>query len=121
MRMPTVKTLSAIPDADHARMRAILKTPREQLRALPECADYPAGRASYRQLRMYALGKAAHTYGVEYCQVEDTMGMHADDYAEYLNTGDSYVPTVIYWRGNYRVQSVGDFIETMERQGVKFK
>lgn len=34
--------------------------------------------------------------------------------------GETYAPTVIYWRGQYRVQSVGDFIETMQRQGVRF-
>ena len=27
---------------------------------------------------------------------------------------------VIYWRGAYRVQSLGDFVETMERQWVHF-
>ena len=51
---------------------------------------------------------------------EDSRGIGSEEYAEYLNAGDSYADTVIYWRGNYRVQSVGDFIETMERQGVKF-
>lgn len=43
------------------------------------------------------------------------------EYADYLNAGDSYTPTIIFWQGNYRVQSIGDFIETMERRGVKFK
>ena len=28
--------------------------------------------------------------------------------------------TIIYWRGRYRVQSLGDFVETMGRQGVRF-
>jgi hypothetical protein len=124
MRMPTIKTLSAIPDADHACMRAILKMSRAQLLQIPVCEArdrecYHPPKTWY--LRMTALNEAARTHGVESCQVEDTIGMHADDYAAYLNTGDSYVPTLIYWRGAYRVQSLGDFVETMERQGVKFK
>lgn len=47
-------------------------------------------------------------YGVETINI-------GNEYADYLNVGETYQRTVIYWRGNYRVQSVGDFIETIER------
>jgi hypothetical protein len=118
MRMPTVKTLQSIPDADHKRMREILKMTRTELLCIPVCEARDS--ECYHppktwDLRMAALNEAARTFGYESCESENR------EYAEYLNTGDSYVPTIIYWRGRYRVQSVGDFIETMERQGVHFK
>lgn len=124
MRMPTIKSLSAIPDADHARMRAILKMNRRELSAIPECAARIAECYSAPctwDLRMIALNSAARSHGVEFAQVSETLGMRESDYAAYLNVGDSYVPTVIYWQGRYRVQSVGDFIETLERRGVHFR
>lgn len=117
MPHPTVKTLSQIHDADHEAMRRILKMNRAELLATD------AGAARRREclapvpnwdLRMHALNAAARTHGVE--------GVRASNgwYADYLNTGDSYAPTIIRWNGRYRVQSIGDFIETMERRGIRF-
>ena len=59
--------------------------------------------------------KACQIVGVEGVEEAKT-GLYAD----YLNTGDTYAPTVIYWRGAYRVQSLGDFVEIQERQGYRF-
>ena len=65
-------------------------------------------------LRMHCLNACdPGLFGIEGIQA-------GDEWATYLNTGDSYAPTIIFWRGNYRVQSLGDFIETMERQSVHF-
>lgn len=66
-------------------------------------------------VRLTVLNALGETHGIE--SAETTRG----EYASYLNTGDMYAATLIYWRGAYRVQSVGDFIETMERQGVNFQ
>lgn len=65
-------------------------------------------------VRLTALNALSEFYGVESAKTVD------DEYAEYLNSGDTYAETLIYWRGRYRVQCLGDFIETMERNGVKF-
>lgn len=118
MKFPSLKTLSRIHDADHKEMRRIGKLSRAKL--IETCpAAFERDRASYRThktyvLRMEALDAAARTYGVESAQ--STNG----EYVEYLNTGETYADTIIYWRGNYRVQSFGDFVETMERQGIRF-
>lgn len=64
---------------------------------------------------MHCLDAAARTYGTE------TMRAKNGEFADYLNAGDTYAPTIIYWRGRYRVQDVGTFLETMERTGVKFQ
>jgi len=103
---------------DAKQARAILKMPHAEL------SVHPAGLARIREclnppkwwdVRMHVLNSIdPGLYGVESAQ--SVSGEHA----EYLNTGDTYAPTLIYWRGFYRVQSLGDFIETMERQGVRF-
>lgn len=117
MRLPSIKTLSAV-FSDPKEARSILEMTHAQLRELP------AGAARIREcyhatkwwdVRMHCLNAIENgLHGLE--SIESTNG----EYAEYLNAGDSYTPTMIYWRGSYRVQSVGDFIEIMERQCVQF-
>lgn len=116
--MPSIKTLSeAFPD-NAKEAREVLLMNREQLEA------HPVGAARVREcyhapmnwdLRMHILNSIGNFHGVE--SLEGTRG----EWAEYLNAGDCYACTVIYWRGRYRVQTLGDFIEAMERQGIKFK
>lgn len=117
MRLPSVKTLSAV-FTDPTQARAILEMTHVQLRELPagaarihECHHAP----KWWDVRMHCLNAIDDgLHGLE--SVQSVNGA----YAEYLNTGDTYAPTLIYWRGAYRVQSIGDFIETMERQSVRF-
>lgn len=116
--MPSIKTLEqAFPD-NAREARAVLKMSREGLEL------HPIGAARIKQcyhapmtwdLRMSILDSIGGFYGVE--SLEGTRG----EWAEYLNTGDMYACTIIYWRGRYRVQSLGDFIETQERKGKRFK
>lgn len=117
MRLPSVKTLSAV-FADARRARQILEMTRAQL------LELPAGSA-----RFAACLHAPRTYDIRmHCLDALESGLHGveavkstgGEYADYLNAGDSYAATLIYWRGAYRVQSLGDFIETMARRGVAF-
>lgn len=117
MRLPSIKTLSQVFN-DPKQARAILEMSRAQLLALPagaararECLNPPK---TY-DVRMHCLNAIdAGLHGLE------SVRSRTDEYAGYLNTGDSYAPTLIYWRGVYRVQSVGNFVETMARAGVHF-
>lgn len=118
MRFPTIKTLRRIHDADHARMRAIGKMTRQELLDIAvcwECERASYGRQPTHYLRLLALNETARCHGIE--NIESVGG----ELVEYLNAGDIYAPTLIRWRKCYRVQSIGDFIETMERSGVRFK
>ena len=118
MRIPSVKTLSLVFD-DAKKARTIFEMKRTQL------LETEAGAARYK-----ACYHAPKTYDIR-LHVLNALddGMHGvesmqsvnDEYADYLNTGDTYAPTIIYWRGNYRVQSIGDFIETLERQHIYFR
>lgn len=117
MKLPSIKTLSQVFD-NPKQARAVLEMTHEQLRAHPagsaritECYHAP----KWYDVRMHVLDSLDNgLYGLE--SIQSTNG----EYADYLNAGDTYNPTVIYWRGSYRVQSIGDFIETMQRQSINF-
>jgi hypothetical protein len=109
MNLPSIKTLSRVfEDPKHARK--ILEMTRAQL------AELPAGSARIAEcyhapktydVRMHCLDAIdPGLYGLE--SIESESG----EYADYLNTGDSYADTLIYWRGRYIVASVGAFVET---------
>ena len=108
MRLPSVKTLSSV-FGDKARdARAILEMTRAQLEALPagaararECYHPPA---TY-DLRLTCLDALGESYGVECFETSRGEAVH------YLNTGDTYAPTLVRFRGTYRVASWGDLAE----------
>lgn len=114
---PSIKTLSKV-FSDPKKARAIFEMSRTQL--LETTAGDARDKECYHapktyDLRLHVLNACdSGLHGVE--AVQSAGG----EYADYLNTGDTYAPTVIYWRGRYRVQSLGDFVETMQRQGVQF-
>ena len=118
MKTPAIKTVSQV-FTDPKQAKKILQMTRSELLETPagkardlECFNAPK---TY-DLRLTALNAIEPgLHGVE--SVESNNG----EYADYLNSGDIYNPTLIYWKGTYRVQSLGGFIETMERQGVIFK
>ena len=118
MKTPSIKTLSQV-FTDAKQAKKILQMTRAELLELPavqwrmkNCLNPPANY----DLRLTALNSIdSAVFGVESIKSEK------GEYASYINTGDVYNTTIIYWHQNYRVQSLGDFIETMERQGVIFK
>lgn len=114
--LPSIRTLSQV-FSDPKQARAILEMNRAQLEALPagaarvqECYHAP----TTPDVRLHCLAACGELHGVEGVQSQN------GEWADYLNAGDTYAPTLIRWRGRYRVQSLGDFIETMERQHVNF-
>lgn len=116
-RLPSVATLAQV-FADPKQARRILEMTRAELEQteagaarVRECLNPPA---TY-DVRMHVLNACdAGLHGVE------SISLHGGcDFAEYLNTGDTYAPTLIRYNGRYRVQSVGDFVETLERRGVR--
>lgn len=107
---PSVKALRAItPDlATAKRAKAILLMPRDELESLPagaarvaECYHSP----STPDVRMHVLNDLLATHGAEV--------FHTDrgEPVMYLNAGDTYAPTLVRFRGNYRVACWGDIAE----------
>lgn len=122
MRTPSINTLSSIFDDKAKQAKRALTCSREDLLST-ETAAYECQRASYGKrstnyLRLVELNDLGDFHGVE--RVECENGQYEGAYARYLNAGDIYNGTLILWQGNWRVTTLGDFVETMERRGVRF-
>ena len=107
-RLPSVRTLRVVFGNRAREARAILEMPRSRLEALPagaarvrECYHPPATS----DLRLTCLDALGETFGVESFQLRD------GSYCDYLNTGDTYTPTLLLVRGRYRVACWGDIAE----------
>jgi hypothetical protein len=110
MITPSIKALRAItPDIATAKQaKAIFLMSRSQL------AETPAGAARIAEcyhppktydIRMHALDALLGTHGVE--GFESARG----GTVMYLNAGDTYTPTIVRFRGHYRVACWGDIAE----------
>lgn len=115
MNTPSIKTLASV-FSEPKKAKKILSMSRAELveteggaRRLAGCYGPPK---TY-DLRLHALD--AIEPGLHGLESVETVG---GEFVEYLNAGDTYAPTLIYWRGRYRAQSLGDFIE---RSRVSFK
>lgn len=111
MRKPSIKTLQTLPGVDRAKareLRAILEARREELEAMPAgealiCASWYS--PTTRKLRLACLDAALGTYGAE------AFWTRRGELVEYLNAGDTYTPTIVHFRGIYRVACWGDIAE----------
>ena len=118
IRFPSIETLSRIaptPDAAKAARLAFITRAHYLLAELPGAREYAQqcwSAPGTETLRMHALNAALETHGIESMRI-------GNQYADYLNAGDPYIETIIFYGGHYRVQCVGDFIEAMERRGYK--
>jgi hypothetical protein len=109
MNLPSIKTLAEVFGDRAKEARAILEMDRAQL------LDLPAGRARAREcynppstldLIMTCLNALdCGTYGVE------AFRTRRGRWCEYLNTGDTYAPTLMHYRNRFRVASWGDIAE----------
>lgn len=108
MSLPSVKKLAEIFGDKAKEARRILESDYAELLELPEnenlvrqCLNAP----SRMQLRLNALNTLGQFHGVEYADNDD------GELLRYLNVGDTYAGTLVYWRGGFRVSSLGDIVE----------
>jgi hypothetical protein len=108
MKTPSIKTLRQVFDEKASIAKSILQMTRAQLVELPagaarvaECYHPPK---TY-DIRMHCLDALAGSYGVESFELKN------GTYCDYLNTGDTYSPTLVRVNGFYRVASWGDIAE----------
>lgn len=66
--------------------------------------------------KLYVLDKLLHTHGIESIYAKEECIL------DYLNTGDSYIPTIVYLHQSrtFRIQSIGDWIEKHDPKGTKY-
>ena len=105
--LPSVRTLRAVFGDQAQQARAILEMSRRELEALPAGAARLAecfNPLATSDLRMECLDALAGTCGVEAFETRH-------GWCEYLNAGDTYAPTLLRFRGRYRVATWGDIAE----------
>ena len=107
MRTPSIKTLRTIFGDNAKQAKELLTMSRYQL------IDTPVGQARYQEfyyrpttadIRMECLNALGDFHGVEVFDTRKGLCM-------YLNSGDTYTPTLIYFDGSYRVACWGDIAE----------
>ena len=116
MNKPSIKTLDRAFPGKGKALRLLLDSA-SAVRLHP--AAIARDSAAYNPhtigtLRLEALNAVAETYGVEYCNRADNPMDRMDWHPtfEYLNTGDSYTPTIIrFANGRYIVADVGSIVE----------
>tara|TARA_R110000868_G_scaffold96010_2_gene264107 strand:+ start:1077 stop:1412 length:336 start_codon:yes stop_codon:yes gene_type:complete len=107
MRTPSIKALRALFGDNAKQAKTLLTMTRLELIAtttgavrVSECYHRPQ---TY-DIRLTCLNDLGNFYGVE--GFETKLGN-----CFYLNTGDTYTPTLIYFNGNYCVACWGDIAE----------
>ena len=108
-RSPSAAALEREFPGEGERLKAILLMSRAELDSLP--AGNARNRECYHRpttsdVRLHCLNAEMDgAFGVESFQTDK------GETVEYLNTGDTYSPTICRFRGNYLISSWGDLAE----------
>lgn len=108
MRKPTVKSLAVVFGDNAKQARKVLEMDKAQLTVAFDEAGLNKGyhnTPSKKDMRMLLLDKLADTSGVE------AVALGNGEIVDYLNSGDTYTPTLVFWRGNYLVTDWGTLVE----------
>jgi hypothetical protein len=84
-------------------------------------ADAKAIRHAMENRLGGTLNRLLEGYGWEYVYHATETGQFGEPEMvfKYVNTGDTYSATVVSYQGRYRVTTMGDMIESLERRGVQ--
>jgi hypothetical protein len=127
-RVPSPKILARDLQIDAAtakKLHAVLKGDDDTIDDVlgpSNVLTYQGGRARTRGLAIQAADKLLDTHGVEEAR---RGGMYSDEPSshdfEYLNTGDTYAPTLLFRGRRVWISSWGDEVEALERRGIRFE
>ena len=105
--LPSVRTLRAVFGDNATQARKVLEMSFAELCStvhgaarVAECYHTP----TVSDVRMHVLDALAGTHGVE--SFDTRAG-----WCDYLNAGDTYAPTLVRFKGRYRVTTWGDIAE----------
>jgi len=119
MNFPSVKTILPLCDKTNDQnlsakvVRGLIDgtlDPDDTSTAVREWTRQCYNQPSKHERVMCAINDVLKGYGVE--AIHTNRGV-----AEYVNFGDTYALTVLYFQGRYMVTSWGDFVERQERRG----
>lgn len=107
-RSPSIEAIEVEFPGKGKLAKAIFRMRRAELETLPagearirECYNPP----TTSDVRLHCLDALLGTFGVEAFQTKN------GTWVEYLNTGETYSPTIVRMNGNYRIASWGDIAE----------
>lgn len=107
-RSPSTQAIEAEFPGKGKLAKAIFRMRRSELETLPagearirECYNPP----TTSDVRLHCLDALLGTFGVEAFQTRN------GTWVEYLNTGETYSPTIVRMNGHYRIASWGDIAE----------
>lgn len=107
-RSPSIEAIEAEFPGKGEAAKAIFRMRRAELETLPagearirECYNPP----TTSDIRLHCLDALLGTFGIEAFQTRN------GTWVEYLNTGDTYSPTIVRMNGHYRIASWGDIAE----------
>jgi len=105
---PSEKKLEEVFPGYGKKLKEVFKMTREELIKLPagkrrvdECFHPP----KTCDIRMNCLDEVLNTCGVESLRLKN------GQFADYLNTGDTYASTIIFVKGRYCIGCWGDLVE----------
>jgi len=108
-RSPSVASIESAFPGKGKLAKAIFRMRRSELESLPaglarirECYNPP----TTSDVPLHFLDEFPGTFGIEAFQTRN------GTWVEYLNTGDTYAPTIIRMNGHYRIASWGDIAES---------
>ena len=108
-RSPSIAAIESEFPGKGKLAKAIFRMRRSELETLPagearirECYNPP----STSDVRLHCLNEVLETFGIEAFQTRN------GTWVEYLNTGDTYAPTIVRINGHYRIASWGDIAES---------
>lgn len=70
---------------------------------------------SMHEIKMNLLDELLKSYGIEFINLEPENYFHPNG-IEYLNMGDTYTDTLIYFNGRYSIGCWGDYLEYWENK-----
>lgn len=107
-RSPSIEAIESEFPGKGKLAKAIFRMRRAELETLPagesrirECYNPP----TTSDVRLHCLDALLGTFGIEAFQTRN------GTWVEYLNTGETYSPTIVRMNGNYRIASWGDIAE----------
>jgi len=71
-------------------------------------------RPTTPEIAMAMLNEAIEGHGIEAVFTTDSVPVFS-----YVNTGDSYNPTIVKFRSRFILTTVGDMVEYVEQQGIE--
>lgn len=113
MRLPSVKKLREVFGDNAKKAREILEcNDYTELCSMP--CNFEMVRRCYHSPKRYALKmNALNSLGDNKGSFHGVEGISNidDEWLTYLNAGETYAITLVYWRGRYQVTTLGDIVE----------